>query len=329
MYHASNTLLGHEGHLINLDYGTYGVDVFFVISGFIMFYTTYGTDIRPGTFIVKRLVRIFPLYFMLSSMLFVMVLWKPSLFNQESADVLAYLQSVFFIPHWNPRLHDLQPILGPGWTLNYEMFFYVLFAASLFLNSKAKGLLVLPVIGAMIMVGQFARVNEPAFMTYTNPIMLEFCLGIVVATAFAVTNDIRWPAALMLIFGAAAAYAYTFWSGTYGNDAARPFLVGIPCAMVVTMFVAVERYGRLPRCALLSTLGDASYSLYLIQVFALGFGVRIWRYVGHFDSILSNVLFITFVIVLSCASSVVIYKYVELKISRKASAILRRVQGAY
>src|ERR1035441_9393438 len=105
--HAANSLLGPTAHLINLDYGAYGVDIFFVVSGFIMYYTTFEMSIRPGTFFIKRLIRIFPLYLILSTAMFAMVILSPTSFNKESADVFAYCESVFFVRHLDPRLHDL------------------------------------------------------------------------------------------------------------------------------------------------------------------------------------------------------------------------------
>jgi exopolysaccharide production protein ExoZ len=75
-------------------------------------------------------------------------------FNKVSADVFAYCESIFFVPHRNPRLHDLEPIIGRGWTLNNEMFFYLLFAASLFLGSRLGAIAVLPVILALVVFGR-------------------------------------------------------------------------------------------------------------------------------------------------------------------------------
>jgi exopolysaccharide production protein ExoZ len=329
-YHASNTLLGHADHLIDLDYGTYGVDIFFVVSGFIMFYTTFGVGMRPAVFFVKRLIRIFPLYFILSTTMFVMVLLSPSTFNKASPDFLAYCESIFFIPHWNPRLHDLQPILGPGWTLNYEMFFYVLFAMSLFIRHRLSGIAVLPMIGTLVIIGYLHPIHNPVVFTYTSPMMLEFCLGIVVAATFTVpaNSNLRWPIALMIACVACASYFYFFRADAYGNDMTRPFFVGVPCALVVAVFVAMEGCGRLPRFAFLSLVGDASYSLYLVQVFVIGIGLRMWRYVGSSNSILSHAVFIVLIMAASIATAIVIYRCVEFKVSRSLTARYRRLCSA-
>jgi exopolysaccharide production protein ExoZ len=317
-YHASNALLGSQKHLINLEYGTYGVDMFFVVSGFIMFHTTYDRNLRPGNFFLKRLLRIFPLYFILSTLMFLIVILKPSFFSKESSDFTAYCESIFFVPHWNPRLHDFQPILGPGWTLNYEMFFYALFAGSLILRHRLKSLAVLPIIVSLVFLGCAHPIDNPILLTYTSPLMLEFCFGIVVACAFVIPSklNVQWATMLVIVMGAGMVYVYLLSPDTYGSDLARPFFVGLPCAILLCMFVAVERFSRLPHWRLISAVGDASYSLYLVQVFTLGAGLRLWRQFGRLDSILSHVLFICFIVAVSIFMSLFIYQYLELRLGR-------------
>jgi exopolysaccharide production protein ExoZ len=330
-YHAANTLLGHDGHLINLNFGTYGVDVFFVVSGFIMFYTTYGTDMGPGEFFAKRLIRIFPLYFILSTLLFAGVFLFPAAFNKESPDVVAYLESIFFIPHWNPRFHDLQPILGPGWTLNYEMFFYLIFAASLFIRHRLRGLAVLPVIGLLAVAGYLHPMRTPASMVYTSPMLLEFCFGIIVAAAFTLPEKAgrRWPFVVMLFCGVVGACMYLFRADSFGSEAVRPLFVGLPCTLLVALFVAVERSGRLPQLPFLALVGDASYSLYLVQVFTIGAGQRLWHHVGSIHSVLSHALFILFELVFAIGLALIVYRYVEQKVGRRLNAALRRLQARH
>jgi len=327
--HAANSLLGHTSHLINLDYGAYGVDIFFVVSGFVMFYTTFETGISPSTFMIKRLIRIFPLYFMLSTAMLVLVVLSPASFNQESPDIAAYLESIFFIPHWNPRLHNLEPILGQGWTLNYEMFFYLLFAASLFIRHRLNGFAVLPAIAVLVVFGLLHPIENPPFITYTNTLMLEFCFGIVIAAAFIIPAkvNLRWPAALMVLFGAASVYLFAFHADAHASEVARPLFVGLPCALCVTALVAVERRGWLPNLAFLALLGDASYSLYLVHGFVLGFARRLWQQLVAYDSVLSHALFITANLVLSVVAALLIYRHLERKVGRSLTAALRQFKA--
>jgi exopolysaccharide production protein ExoZ len=327
--HAANSLLGHTSHLINLDYGAYGVDIFFVVSGFVMYYTTFDTAMRPGTFILKRLVRIVPLYFMLSTAMFALVILSPATFNKESADAGAYVESILFIPHWNPRFHNFDPIIGQGWTLNYEMFFYLLFAASLFLKPRLNAIAMTLVIGALVIVGRLYPVENPAFITYTSPLMLEFCLGMVVAASFVTPAKpgLRWPVVLMFMFGATTAYLYAFHAGFHGSEALRPLFVGLPCALLVLGLVAIERCGRLPYFAFLALLGDASYSLYLVHGFVLGFGRHLWKRFIMIDSVLSHALFITLILTASVATALLVYVRLELRVRRFLTAALRQFKA--
>jgi exopolysaccharide production protein ExoZ len=323
--HSANSLLGRTSHLINLDYGAYGVDIFFVVSGFVMYYTTFATGIRPSAFFVKRLIRIFPLYFVLSTLMFALVALSPASFNKESPDLLAYFESILFIPHWNPRLHDLEPIIGPGWTLNYEMFFYLLFAASLFLRKRFGALILLPVIGALVVLGRLYPIENPLFITYTSPLMLEFCLGIVVAAVFInpTQASLRWPIMLMVLLGASTAYLYAFHAASSGSEELRPLFVGLPCALLVLALVLTERCGRLPTFAFLALVGDASYSLYLVHTFVLGFAQHFWqRFVG-INTVPAHALFITIVLVASVVTALLVYRLLELKVGRGLTAALR------
>jgi exopolysaccharide production protein ExoZ len=334
VYHASKALAGHEEHVIDLGYGTYGVDVFFVVSGFIMFYTTIGSAITPLLFFLKRLIRIFPLYFILSTLLYAMVVARPAWFNKASPDFGAYLQSILFIPHWNPRLHDLQPILGPGWTLNYEMFFYVLFALALFFPFRLKALLAIPVITLLVAAGYLHAVHEPVYLTYTSPLMLEFCMGIVIACTYSVSPAVgrRWRWGLLLVSIPTLVYLFGFHAELRGEEPFRPLFIGIPCALLLAFMVSLDRHGRLPRIGWLAYLGDSSYSLYLVHALILGFALRVWRQLGWADSALSRTAFIVSVLIASIAAASVLYERVETPLGHRLNRALanaRAVRARY
>jgi exopolysaccharide production protein ExoZ len=324
--HAADSLLGRSSRLIDLGYGADGVDIFFVVSGFIMYYTTFDTEMGPKAFLSKRLIRIFPLYFILSSAMFVLTRLHPASFNRESPNLLAYLESVLFIPHWNPREHDLQPIIGQGWTLNYEMFFYVVFAASLLLGKSLRGIAVLPVMVALVVLGSFCPVDSPVFITYTSPLMLEFCLGIIIAACFLGPRKlaIGLSLSLVVVLVVAAACLYRWQPNSYASLSTRALFAGLPCGLLVAIMVSIERRGWLPYSALLVVIGDASYSLYLDHGFVLGFGRRLWLRYFTSDTIASHALFIAFILTVSILLAIPLYKYVEIKLGRMLKTLLVR-----
>lgn len=114
--------------------GSFGVDIFFVISGFIMWITTTQKEITPISFFKARLFRVFPLYWIFTVVLLISIFAVPSAFiNQRSFDIAFMIKSFFLIPTYNPDVGDITPVYTIGWTLVYEMFFYIIFALSLFI----------------------------------------------------------------------------------------------------------------------------------------------------------------------------------------------------
>ena len=114
--------------------GAHGVDLFFVISGFIMAVTTTGAGLTPLQFLRRRVVRVVPLYWILTLAMVGLALVAPSLFRTLKVTADTLVQSLLFIPHFSTSFTDKAwPLLVPGWTLNYEMYFYVILAVILLL----------------------------------------------------------------------------------------------------------------------------------------------------------------------------------------------------
>ena len=112
-----------------------GVDIFFVISGFIMVHTSAELFGRPGAwriFLGRRIARIVPLYWLLTSLLLIGSLFVPQLLNVPIGDWQHILASYLFIPSLRGG-SEIRPVMALGWTLNFEMFFYLLFAGAMFL----------------------------------------------------------------------------------------------------------------------------------------------------------------------------------------------------
>src|ERR1035437_4102962 len=113
------------GHFFS-SVGKFGVDIFFVISGFIMFFTLKRGNYTALDFMLRRMIRIVPVYWFMTLVLIPVIYFFPSANvarNNWNITSLAY--SMLFIPHNNPTGIGLYPFLTVGWTLNYEMFFYL------------------------------------------------------------------------------------------------------------------------------------------------------------------------------------------------------------
>ena len=122
-----------------INFGSIGVDIFFVISGFIMYYIHGNDFLKPNIsfkFLLRRLLRIIPLYWFLTSLALIMLYFFPQLFGGgKSFELFHAIASYLFIP-WNNSIGLAFPILAPGWSLNYEMYFYLLFAILLFFPKR-------------------------------------------------------------------------------------------------------------------------------------------------------------------------------------------------
>jgi exopolysaccharide production protein ExoZ len=118
------------------------VAVFFVISGFIM---TYITRAEADRFLLQRLIRVVPLYWLCTLATLAAVTLKGSGHVWDDASLAHVAESLLFVPYQNLS-GDFQPLLAVGWTLNLEMFFYLLFAAALIVSRRFAPLLVCAVL---------------------------------------------------------------------------------------------------------------------------------------------------------------------------------------
>lgn len=236
-----------------LDPNGFGVDVFFVISGFII--CLVADERRPGEFMWDRVARVVPLYWALTLAVTAVAVLAPSLLNSTTADPWLVLQSLLFIPFMKAS-GEMQPILYVGWTLNYEMFFYALFALCLFAGRAAPALM-LGLLAVLAAVGYVLRFDFAPFAFWTDGYILEFGLGIVLCLVWR-----RWRFAPALVVLAPVGLALVLWQQSSPSPLPREVSYGVPAMLVVagTMALRIRRAGLwVPLIA----LGNASYALYL------------------------------------------------------------------
>ena len=246
--------------------GNAGVDLFFVISGFIMVYTTGRKPQGPLAFLGSRLRRIAPLYWCVTLALFALARLAPALIQNTPSDLHRLIDSLLFIPAARPD-GTLRPVVFVGWTLNFEMAFYGLFALGLLAPRRWVGVLaVVAVLAAVVLWGRAARPASPVLGFYTTPMVLEFGAGMILGLVWprlASPQRPVWPlaavifAALLLMLGAP-----WLWPRTD-----RLFIFGLPATVIVAAALALERQGWAARWPWLQTLGAASYAIYLSHFF--------------------------------------------------------------
>jgi len=195
---------------------SFGIHIFFVISGFIMILTTRNFG-EPGawkSFLVRRAIRIVPLYWVLSTVMVAGVLIAPHSI-EIAVDKLSYIvSSYFFIPVLRSP-GDLRPILGPGWTLDYEVYFYAAFAfAMLWPRRLGVGILTVAFL-ALTWIGRDLDTSTPIMFTWTDGIILEFILGIYLGLLFETGWRINgWAAAALVLAGTALGLPQFDWPTT-------------------------------------------------------------------------------------------------------------------
>jgi peptidoglycan/LPS O-acetylase OafA/YrhL len=264
--------------------GHAGVDLFFVISGFVMVYTIDRGEPAPGVFAWRRLTRIAPLYWLATLGVFALACVAPQLLTASRPDPAWLLKSLAFVPFAKGD-GTFDPLLPVGWTLNYEMFFYAVLALSLFAGPRLRYVVCGGLILALCAVG-FARVplqGAPAIV-YTRPIMVEFVLGMLLGRAFAVLPAVRGGAAAVAVAaGGCSLLAALVLSGLDLDEPGRVAMAAPAAAGVLFCALVLERGGAASRSRAGLAIGNASYSLYLTHVYVLQ-GVRFALAAAHLTS---------------------------------------------
>ncbi len=239
--------------------GAAGVDVFFVISGFIMWVTTSGRPADPLRFIGRRITRIVPLYWIVTMLTSVAILLRPRFFYDHVLNVLNFFGSLVFVPVLEKGMPH--PVVLQGWTLTYEMMFYLLFALTLVLDERRRfaglvGLLVAMSALHFLLPMGYARV-------LTRPLVLEFAAGVAIGWLW--MEDFRLPlkVALALLCAGFLMLAATEF---VGSEVTRVLRWGVPATLIVAGAVFAERARPFKPVRLFTFLGEASYSIYLWHV---------------------------------------------------------------
>jgi peptidoglycan/LPS O-acetylase OafA/YrhL len=264
-----------------LEWGMMGVDLFFVISGFIMVFITreqtQGGVRHVPQFLFARMSRIYPLYWVVSAALLIVWIIKPALVFSSSPNEPQLLNSLFLVPAL------AYPLLEVGWTLVYEMMFYCLFALILLLPARRRpwGLLIWAVV---LMVGNLSGAQNfgaTAFHLFSS-LSLEFLAGAATALLYLRVTGSRMAAYGFIALGIIGMGIWFFIGGAFDDQWPRVIrLTGPACALILGA-AWLDRHGAVaPPFAV--TLGDWSYSLYLTHILSLALLGRLWTLAGLND----------------------------------------------
>jgi exopolysaccharide production protein ExoZ len=309
-----------------LKFGMFGVDLFFVISGFVMATITRGKFQNTNQairFLYHRVSRIYPTYWVYSFLVLGIFFFNPLLVNSSQGNEVNVLASFLLIPS------ETLPLVMVGWTLIHEMYFYlVLFFILLFNQEKNFYKAMLLWVVVVIVVDVTLELNSPLARLVFNPLTIEFVLGCFLAIHFYHENYKPFKGGLLLFVALVGFMAAIYGQNIYHHSTGyidpegwwRILIYGVPSLLIVFSCVNAERNGFVIHSSLI-TIGDASYSIYLSHVLTLSAAGRIW---GIFSSDLSwgNYVIIVILLVLAILVGILSYRYVEkplLTYSRKTA----------
>ena len=299
-------------HLPVFEFGAWGVDIFFVISGFIMMYIT---EYNNKNFLIKRIIRIVPLYWLLTLAVFLIAFLKPEILNNTTANFEHLLKSLFFIP-FNKNEAGHFPILFLGWTLNYEIIFYILFAFTIVVFKRFRlmisSFLILLFFGINYFFSELTFINS----AYSNTIMFEFIYGMIIFLIWKrfknnspPSNFNKTVVTLLLIC------IIIFFSSL---EVSRIIKWGMPSAFLVLYFLITLGNFKFPK--MLVNLGDASYSLYLIHPYIIQFFYKIIKVDNYNINI--QYLYTSIIILLIFLFSTLIFNFIEKPLNDKFKKLL-------
>jgi exopolysaccharide production protein ExoZ len=306
------------GSILDSSFWLAGVDLFFILSGFIMMWTFAGRFGEPGAareFLTRRIIRIGPPYWFFTALMIVAIALFPDHVETTSFTPVHALLSLLFIPHLASQ-GGIHPILLHGWTLIYEMFFYLIFAAALLLKMKNGVTAIVVIFMTLNAIGNFSGVLPVGLaLFFSDPIIFEFLLGI----GFYFMQDDGWLSAERLycvlagcLIAGLSAYAFGLWSEN------RFFYFGLPAFASFAFGYYMLTDGRARFWMFLVLVGEASYALYLSHPFVLEL-VKWGLSAVRVESAGFIALYVVTGVTLATLTSIIFWNTIERPLNRRLS----------
>lgn len=256
-----------ESHGVNFTVGSAGVDIFFIISGFVMWISTYGRNLSFTAFMTRRIERLVPLYWLATLATAALILAKPQFFTDANLTLPNLLRTFLFLPYYNISQQPW-PVILQGWTLNVEMFFYLVVGICFCILPRYHLASAFLSLATLVTLHFTLPLESAPARQWTNPLLLELLAGLCLGKAC--TSGLLRHAILGWVLSACAIAAFTtahFMA--YEHGPWRALQMGLPALALVAGLVMIESHHGMIRIKLMEFLGDASYSIYLWHGFFL------------------------------------------------------------
>jgi exopolysaccharide production protein ExoZ len=326
-YAALSVVLVHLGQSYGrtAPFGNYGVDVFFVLSGYLM---TRIARTDPSHFFARRLIRIVPIYWLFTLLLFGVTLTVPEMLNTTKSSWDHLWKSLLFVPYRKDN-GLCQPLLYLGWTLNYEMFFYVLYAIGIRCSKARAPWITILLVALPAAACALWQPSSLVLQYFGSSIVFEFVLGILVYQVLASAPTPRlWFVKLLLVGACFLGLPYldhaTRASGNLFAFGMPEFLwgansrlcaLGLPAAALVFLAVDLEQQGCQVMNRTILLIGNASYILYLVHPYFLRAGEKAFH-LSRVTTPQGKIALLAIILLVAVAGSCTLHLYLEKPIQR-------------
>lgn len=319
-YGGSKTIISDQ-----FGFGIFGVDLFFVISGFIMATITrgkFGIKKYAVKFIFNRATRIYPTYWFYTILALIIYLINPMWVNSSQGNQVDIFTSFFLLPS------STLPLVLVGWTLIHEIYFYLIFFLILLLSPEKKMPAVILLWGiGILLFAIFFKPHNPFTKVAFHPLTLEFIGGCFLSILF---HKKKWEMNLQIVIIftfsilLASLYGFNVYQNYTGQSELTGFwriiILGLPGLITVYCLINVEQHGYVANSVLIK-IGDASYSIYLSHIFTLSAIGRMWSIFSN-DDVYDNIIVIPILFIIVVIVGIMSYNLIEkplLKLSRRIS----------
>ena len=315
---ALAVVLYHAGTMVSLpqyvgyipfggffNFGHAGVDFFFVLSGFIIYFVHHADIGKPrsvGRYIWRRVTRIYPIYWIATAVEIASLLSRRH-GNIYSIELCNFLKSIALLPGTQ------RPIVDVAWTLQHEILFYAAFSISIL--SLYLGITLLTTWGVLITFGLFGTPNDELVKWLASPFHLQFLMGV-----FAAYVAINWKITRPLLIASLSGLAF-FSAGMIENlglfdrtGAVSQILFGVCAAFFITGLAAAEQQRRISFNKIGEFFGGASYSLYLFHTILIGATYKILEKLGIAAAIPGFIVVLIGVFI-ALLGAALLYSYIE------------------